>query len=171
MKIRNIIFSAALLLGALWVLPIGTVRAWQTNQSSSSYCSDANSAVIGWSFTNTEPNTSGNSMDVIAKDNQSGTTSNKVTVPGGQTATGKLDTGKTTLGKGTITYTLTWTDGHSGVDTRTSSYDESDCTPPVQPPVFTAKITCSAVDGKAIYRLIIDQTSGVDATYSPARRW
>lgn len=133
MKITNFIVSIVVMLGVFAFIPSNPATAWSTNQGSSSYCSDSNSAVIDWSFTNTEKNEPSLSMDVVVKDNQTGVTSDKVTVPGGQTAKGTIDTGESNLGAGTLTYTLTWTDGRSGIDTRTSSYDATECTVPEKP--------------------------------------
>lgn len=109
---------------------------WQTDQSASAACpTEGGGAEITVKFNNTEPNTNANSMDVIAKDNQSGKSVNMGTIRGGSSKTSEIDTERETLNAGTVTFSLKWTDGHSGVDSRTASYKAvGNCKPPTPTP-------------------------------------
>ena len=105
---------------------------WYTTQSASTQCAaDGSGAVISVSFTNTEARSSSTAMNVIAKDQQTGKSVNMGSIQGGATKTEAIDTGETTLQAGSVTFSLSWTDGHSGTDSRTASYKAvNDCTPP-----------------------------------------
>ncbi len=97
---------------------------WLTTQSASSACaSDGSGALISASFTNTEPRSSSTSMDVAVKDQQTGKSIDMGSLPGGDTRTVTINTGKTSLSAGSVTFALSWTDGHSGTDTRTAGYN------------------------------------------------
>lgn len=124
--IKIALSSVAITLATFAVLP-QSAQAWKTEQSGGAICSEQNTVVLEWSFTNTEPNKPKWAMDVVAKDNNSGIESAKVTVNPGETKSGTIDTGLDTVGKGTITLKLTWTDGRQGVDTRTVQYDATNC--------------------------------------------
>lgn len=109
---------------------------WETNQSASTSCpTSGGGAVINVTFSNTEPNRASLSMDVVVTDQQSGKSTNLGSVAGGQTKTGQIQTGRTTLNAGSVRFNLTWTDGRSGVDSRTASYKAvSNCQPPTPSP-------------------------------------
>lgn len=97
--------------------------AWMTSQSASSSCPvDDEGAIINVTFTNTEPNKANLAMNVLAVDAQSGKSVNLGSVKGQETKNGEIKTGKKTLQSGKVTFKLTWTDGHSGTDSRTASY-------------------------------------------------
>jgi hypothetical protein len=74
-------------------------------------------------------------MNVIAKDLQTGKSVNLGSIKGGQTKTGPIETGRTTLSGGTVDFALTWTDGHNGADSRSASYKAvSNCISPTPTP-------------------------------------
>lgn len=109
-------------------------RAWYTSQSATTSCptngsysytssGTTNGIIITVKFSNTESNLSKNSMNVIAKDRQTGKSVNMGAIAGGQTKTGVIETGRTTLSAGTVDFNLTWTDGHTGIDTKSSAYN------------------------------------------------
>jgi hypothetical protein len=102
---------------------------WQTNQSASSACaSNGSGALISATFTNTEPRSSSMAMDVTVKDVQTGKTANMGSILGGDTRTVTIATGKNTLSAGSVTFALSWSDGHNGTDSRSASYKEvSNC--------------------------------------------
>jgi len=96
---------------------------WLTTQSASSACAaDGNGALISASFTNTEPRSSSTSMDVTVKDQETGKSIDMGSLPGGDTRTVTINTGRSSLNASFVTFFLSWTDGHSGTDTRTGSY-------------------------------------------------
>jgi hypothetical protein len=107
----------ALVVGGV-VLTAGLAFAWQTGQSADAYCNQAAGRVeLVASFTNTESGGASKAMDVEAL----GTTK---TVQPGQTADfGPTDLGPAPQSGGTVTFHLTWSDGHQGSDTRQASYD------------------------------------------------
>ena len=96
---------------------------WATDQSASTSCpAEGEGAVIEATFHNTEPNQSSLAMDVTVKDQQTSKSVTMGTVKGGETKTVKIETGKETLKAGSVTFSLKWSDGHSGTDSRTASY-------------------------------------------------
>lgn len=108
-------------------------RAWYTSQSATTSCptygsysyttSGTTGIIITVKFSNTESNISRNSMTVVAKDRQTGKSVNLGAIAGGQTKTAVIETGRTTLSAGTVDFSLKWTDGHYGTDTKSSSYN------------------------------------------------
>src|SRR5258708_3773542 len=95
---------------------------WLASQSASSACSTTGSgALISATFTNTESRTASLEMNVTVKDQQTGKSANMGSIQGGATKTITIATGKSTLSAGSVTFSLSWTDGHSGTDTRTAS--------------------------------------------------
>lgn len=119
--------------------------AWSTSQSASSSCPTTGSgAIITATFNNTEPDRSNYAMNVVAKDRQTGKSVNLGSIRGGQSKSGVIQTGRTSLSAGTVDFALTWTDGHSGIDSRSAGYQTiSNCntptpTPPQSEPVCPA---------------------------------
>ncbi len=101
---------------------------WLTDQSASTGCPEPGKGVIiTVHFSNTEPDRSNTSMDVIAKDQQTGKSVDMGSIRGGTSKTAQIVTGRSTLNAGTVTFNLTWSDGHSGVDSRTASYPAAQC--------------------------------------------
>jgi len=119
---------------------------WATNQSAATSCpTTGNGAIITVSFSNTEPHQSSQSMDIVAKDLQTGKSVNLGSIAGGSQKTDVIQTGVSTLAAGTVQFNLKWTDGHSGTDTRTATYKKVDnCSPtPTPTPSPTPSITPS----------------------------
>jgi hypothetical protein len=116
---------------------------WATDESASTSCPDDGSGVeIKATFSNTEPRKSSTDMDVVVKDQQTGKTADMGTVRGGETKTVTIQTGKSTLKAGSVTFSLTWTDGRNGVDSRTASYKAvSNCVTPTSTPTPTVTPT------------------------------
>ena len=104
---------------------------WATNQSASTTCAtDGSGADITVTFINTENSSPSMAMNVTAKDQQTGKSVNMGTIIGGDSKTSAIATGKTNLNAGSVTFNLSWTDGHSGTDSRTASYNAvSSCNP------------------------------------------
>lgn len=104
---------------------------WETTQSASTQCAaDGSGAVISVSFTNSESRSSSTAMTVVAKDQQTGKSVNMGSIQGGDTKTEAIETGQTTLNAGSVTFSLSWTNGQSGTDSRTASYKAvNSCTP------------------------------------------
>ena len=117
-------FISTFILGAALLAPT-PAYAWATSQSADSGCVGAQS-VISWMFKNTEPNEAKWSMDVVVKDSVSGKLQGPFTIKAGETKDGVFTT-EGPVQSGTIKYELTWTDGRSGVDSRSSTYDATTC--------------------------------------------
>lgn len=147
------VLLVASFLVALVVIPVGVIQLqqqqelrqraegeisvqWLTSQSASTSCPTGGSgAVISVSFTNTEPNQPSMAMNVTALDEQTNKSVNLGSIAGGQTKTGQIQTGKTALNAGTVKFSLSWTDGHSGTDSRTADYKAvGNCQPPTPTP-------------------------------------
>lgn len=97
-------------------------RAWFTSQSASATCGEDGKVVITANFTNTEPAGDQNAMNVTVKDSQTGGEANIGKVNPGETKTATITTSLSSIQSGSVIFTLTWSDGHSGTDTRTASY-------------------------------------------------
>ncbi len=121
--------------------------SWDTDQSASTTCPDDGSGVIiSATFSNTEPKRTSTDMDVVVKDQQTGKSVDMGMVRGGETKTVEIHTEKSTLKAGSVTFTLKWSDGHSGVDSRTASYKAvSDCIKPTATPTPSPTVTPTPV--------------------------
>lgn len=96
---------------------------WLTTQSASSACAaDGSGTNISATFINTESRTPSLEMNVIVHDQQTGMSKNMGSIQGGDSKTVTIQTGRPSLAAGSVTFALSWTDGHSGTDTRTASY-------------------------------------------------
>lgn len=116
--------------------------AWQTDQSASSICKQTDGqATIEVRFSNTEPNQAKYKMNVVAKDLQTGKEVNMGTVDPGQTVTKVIETGRATISNGQVRFELTWTDGRSGVDSRTASYSALTCVQLTPTPTPTVQVS------------------------------
>jgi hypothetical protein len=110
---------------------------WTTAQSASAACTASGIAAITATFTNTETSSS-KAMDVTVKDNQTGKSVSMGTVNARQTKTVSIDTGRTSLSSNKVTFSLKWTSGASGTDSRTASYPAvSTCPTPTKTPTPT----------------------------------
>lgn len=142
---------------ALFVIPLTIIQvqnqqslqqqadeiAWATDQSASATCPDEGEGVeITATFNNTEPKRANTAMTVTVKDQQTGKSVDMGNVQGGETKTVTIQTEKETLNAGSVTFSLKWTDGHSGVDTRTASYKAvANCVKPTEVPTPTVTPT------------------------------
>ncbi len=124
------VLATATLSGALLLIPT-LAHAWSTDQSAQALCLANSTGAIRFSFTNKETNNS--PMNVSVKDSQTGATFNLGTINDQQTKTGEIDTGKSNLSNGTITFYLTWTN-KSGSDSRTANYSAITCVAPTATP-------------------------------------
>ncbi len=109
-------------------------------------------------------------MDVEFSDAQTGGKTIKTVNPG-ETVNGTFTTSKTKLNSGSVTVKMLWTDGRSGVDTRTTGYQATpECyVKSFVTPTFKASVLCTVKDKKAVYTLNVSQTDGdAPLTFSPA---
>ena len=109
---------------------------WIANESASTACApDGSGASVAVTFTNSETPSSSTEMNVIATDQQTGKSVNMGSIMGGATKTSIIATGKTSLSAGRVSFALSWTDGHSGTDTASASYNSvSKCTATIPTP-------------------------------------
>lgn len=170
-KIPLVILLGVLLIGIpLTVVALQQTQffqqfAWATRQAASSECSLENkSAVINVQFTNTEDT---KSMDVIAKDVQSGKTVDLGTVKPKETKKGQIITESKELASGVVQFTLKWTDGSSGVDTRTATYEAvQSCEEhppfcPANPDIKEGLCKWEPVDGATGYEIeVVESANG-----------
>lgn len=127
------ILATATISGALLLIPT-IANAWTTGQSAQAICLANSTGAIKFSFTNKETD---KGMKVSVKDSQTGATFDMGTVDAQQTKSGEIDTGKSNLGSGTITFFLTWVTG-SGSDSRTANYSGITCVAPTATPTPTS---------------------------------
>lgn len=153
------VISAA---AAIAALP-ATANAWKVDHSASSICKD-NKGAVSWSFKNTEPNKAKYWIDVEITDAQTGGKTIKTVKPG-DSVSGMFTSSKTKLSSGKVYFKMLWTDGRSGVDTRSSSYKATDECKPFVEPAFNANVVCAVEDDKGVFTLNVRQTKG-DATLS-----
>lgn len=167
-KIPFLILLGVLLIGipltviALQQTQIFQQFAWGTRQSAEAICEpEEGGAIINVSFTNTE---NSKSMDVVAKDLQSGKTVDLGTVKPKETKKGIIETESIELAKGSILFTMTWTDGSSGTDTRSAEYDaveECEDTPPfcpANPEISEGVCKWDPVEGASGYEVEVTET-------------
>lgn len=134
--------------------------AWSTQQSASSVCdSESGVAVINVTFKNTESN---KDMDVVAKDMQTGTSVDLGTIKSNTAKSGQIKTEENALKKGSILFTLKWSDSSPGTDTRTASYNAVDaCAPPPfcpsTPEVNQGKCRWDLLEGATGYNVTITE--------------
>lgn len=170
-KIPLLVILVVLLVGipltviALQQTQIFQQFAWATQQSATSSCApDKNGAVVSVQFKNTERT---KSMDVIAKDIQSGKSVDLGTIQPNESKTAEILTESKELEKGVVQFTLRWTDGSSGVDTRTASYEAVEACEeqppfcPTNPDVKEGVCKWEQVDGATGYEIeIVESGSG-----------
>ncbi len=146
--------------------------AWYTSQTATAGCSPStNKASIQVNFTNSE---STKAMDVVAKDIQTGKSVDLGTVKAKQTVSNTIETDTNTLKAGSILFTLKWTDGSSGIDTRSAQYDAlAECAteeapPPAEPfcpnnpEINEGKCTWDKLEDATGYKVTIKKTSTGD---------
>lgn len=172
MKTSNRIKLAAVSSTMAVIAAVGipaTASAWMVNYSAKAECAN-NKAQVSWIFKNTEPNEAQWSMDIEVSDAQTGGKTTKTVKPG-ETVSGTFSSDKTKLTNGNVVIKMLWTDGRSGVDTRSTAYEATaECyVKPYVEPTFEAKVVCTVVDKKAVYTVNVKQTAGDDTlTFTPA---
>ncbi len=162
------VVATAVLTSATFLLTNAPAYAWAVNHSADAICKD-NRAVVNWTFKNTEPNLAKYAITLEVTDAQTNGKTVESVAPG-QSASGTFSSVKTKLSNGDVSFKMTWTDGRSGIDTRTSSYVATpECYVAPEQPAFDANVICTVIDNKATYRLRITQTAGsVDGIFTPA---
>jgi hypothetical protein len=115
---------------------------WVVNDSASTACApDGSGANIAVTFTNAESPSTSTAMNVVATDQQTSKSVNMGSIKGGTSKTSIIATGKTSLDAGKVTFALTWTDGHSGTDSETASYNAVSKCVALPTPTLTPKPT------------------------------
>jgi hypothetical protein len=166
-KIPLLILLGVLLIGLpLTVITLQQTQffqqfAWGTRQSATAACSaEHGGAVITVKFTNTEDD---KAMDVVAEDIQSGKKVDLGTIEPKETKSGDIITESKELAAGAVKFTLTWSDGSSGEDTRTASYDAvdecSDAPPfcPANPEITEGLCKWEGVEGASGYEVEVTE--------------
>lgn len=119
-------------------------QAWQTSQSVTAQCVVDGTVHITASFTNTEPaDFPDGDMKVVVTDHQTNKSTDLGVVRGGETKTGSIDTGLTSINSGSVLFDLQWANREGG-DSRTESYQAvATCAQPTPTPTPTPTITPS----------------------------
>lgn len=122
-------------------------RAWSTSQSANAACTISGTVAINVKFSNTESN---RSMIVNVYDSQSGKSVSLGTVYASQTKTGVINTGRTSLNSGSVTFKLAWADSPNVTDSRTASYNSvSTCIAPTPTPTRRPSPTPTRIPTRA----------------------
>lgn len=137
-KVSTLMVLAILLVGLPLIIAqtnvqqIITGRAWLTATSAFAQCTPLGIAEINMSFTNKE---SSRAMLVVAKDSQTGLSVDMGKILAGQKKTATIDTKRTSLNRGSISFKMGWADGSGSTDTTTASYPSvSTCPRPSNTP-------------------------------------
>lgn len=119
-------------------------QAWHTTQSANASCGPDAKVTINVTFSNTESLGDSNAMNVTVKDLQTGGVASLGTVNPGTTKNGTIATTRSSIAAGGVVFTLTWTNGRSGTDTRTANYPAvASCVQPTATPTATPKPSLS----------------------------
>lgn len=140
MKLNFKMFTTGGFIGLILVilaLNIPSVFAWHSQESAQSRC-DGNNVVIDYSFTNTDTQ----NMIVKVKDEQTGKIVDR-TAAVGQTITGTIDRGQSSIVDGEIHFILYWAKGGSENDIIPVKYSAVSCnsTEPTPTPTGTPSTT------------------------------
>jgi hypothetical protein len=125
----------------------GVAHAWDESAGAQSACVGGVTSITV-TFTNGEPSTGEHAMVVSAKDNQSdeaaiwGNGETEITVAGGDTVTGTINTNMVSASAGSVRITERWAHGSEDHDQVVEEYEARDCTPP---PAFSATTQGSGV--------------------------
>lgn len=137
--------------------------AWSTRQAATAACSaEQGGAIITVQFTNTEDS---KSMNVVAKDIQSGKSVDLGTIKPKETKSGKIVTESKELAKGVVQFIMKWSDGSSGTDTRTAEYGAvSECVPappfcPANPEITEGLCKWEPIEGATGYEVEVSETA------------
>ncbi len=127
--------AVAIGVGAGIVSFAGVAHAWDESANAQSACAGG-VASITVTFTNGEPSTGDHAMVVSATDDQSdenaiwGNGESEVTVAGGETVTGTINTHMESVNDGSVRISERWATGSADHDVVVVSYESRDCTPP-----------------------------------------
>jgi hypothetical protein len=127
--------AVAIGVGAGIVSFAGVAHAWDESANAQSACVGG-VASITVTFTNGEPSTGDHAMVVSATDDQSdenaiwGNGESEVTVAGGETVTGTINTHMENVNDGSVRISERWATGSADHDVVVVSYESRDCTPP-----------------------------------------
>lgn len=114
--------------------------AWAFTASAVSSCpTDKSQAIITATFRNTEPVRTSTVMNVKVTDIQTGKIIYLNNIAGGQTKSGQILTGRSSLTASTVSFRMTWADNHnSDVHTYSANYSAvSNCSAPSPTPTKT----------------------------------
>ena len=121
-----------LLLSQANIRQIISGKAWSTANTAIAQCTSLGKVVINFSFTNKEAS---KAMLVVAKDSQTGLSSDLGKVLAGETKTGMIETTLTSLKSGIVSFKMTWVDDASSTDTVEAGYSSvSTCSQPTSIP-------------------------------------
>lgn len=116
-----------------------TSKAWSTSQFANAVCTSSGIVIINVRFINEEAS---RGMIVKAVDNQSGKSISLGTIGATKTKTGEIDTGRTSLNSGQVTFELAWADSPNLTDSRTAGYSAvAECVSPTLTPTPTVVTT------------------------------
>lgn len=140
--------------------------AWSTQQSASSTCEpEMGVGVINVTFKNTESN---KDMDVVAKDMQTGKSVDLGKIERSSAKSGQIVTEETSLKKGSVLFTLKWSDGSPGTDTRTATYNAvEECAPPppfcpANPDLNEGRCKWDLLEGATGYDVVVTEKESGD---------
>ena len=148
----------------------GVAHAWSEMASAQSTCVGG-VASITVTFVNGEPTTGEHAMVVSASDDQSGETAtwgngaSEVTVAGGETVTGTINTHMASVSSGTVRITERWANGSTDHDVVVVNYGSRDCTP-VAPQLVSSATTqgaggCDTTTGRSIVNWSVTNTGEI----------
>ena len=148
----------------------GVAHAWDESANADSACVGG-VASITVTFTNAEPSTGEHAMVVSASDNQSNKTAiwgngeSEVTVAGGETVTGTIDTQMASVSEGSVQITERWANGSEDHDAVVVNYESRDCTP-VAPQLVSSATTkgaggCDTTTGRSFVDWSVTNTGEI----------
>jgi hypothetical protein len=148
----------------------GVAHAWDESANAQSACVGG-VASITVTFTNVEPATGALAMVVSASDNQSDETAiwgngeSEVTVTGGETVTGTINTHMASVSEGSVEITERWANGSAEQDVVVVTYESRDCTP-VAPQLVTSATTqgaggCDTTTGRSFVNWSVTNTGEI----------
>lgn len=148
----------------------GVAHAWDESASAHSACVGG-VASITVTFANIEPSTGDHAMVVSATDNQSHATAiwgngeSEVTVAGGETVTGTINTHMASVSAGSVQITERWANGSADHDVVVVAYESRDCTP-VTPQLVSSATThgaggCDTTTGRSFVDWSVTNTGEI----------
>lgn len=148
----------------------GVAHAWDESANAHSACVGG-VASITVTFTNVETNTADHAMVISASDNQShkpaiwGNGASEVTVAGGETVTGTINTQMASVSAGSVQITEGWANGSTDHDVVVVAYESRDCTP-VAPQLVSSATTkgaggCDTTTGRSFVDWSVTNTGEI----------